>query len=95
MDFVCTRIDHQIYPQKKHVLICDEHKIDEANKDVSQKYKLKCILRNKRINDLPTYAKEIKLVYLGTTDKNSSHLPMISVSNDEERGIYQLQTITI
>ena len=69
--------------------------MDEANKAVSQKYKLKCILRNKRINDLPTFAKEIKLAYLGTTDKNSSHLPMNSVSNDEECGIYQLQTIRI
>ena len=58
-------------------------KMDEANKDVSQKYKLKCILRNKRIDHLPTFAKEIKLAYLGTTDKNSSHLPMNSVSNDE------------
>ena len=94
-DFVCTHIDHQKYPQKKYVLICDEHKMDEANKDVLQKYKLKWILRNKRIDDLPTYAKEIKLAYLGTTDKNSSHLPMNSVSNDEERSIYQLQTITI
>ena len=94
-DFVCTHIDHQKYPQKKHVLICDEYKMDEANKDVFQKHKRKCILRNKRIHDLPTYAKEIKLAYLGTTDQNSSHLPMNSVSNEEERGIYQLQTITI
>ena len=69
--------------------------MDEANKDVLQKYKLKCILRNKRIDELPTYAKEIKLAYLGITDKNSSHLPMNSVSNDKERGIYQLKTITI
>ena len=68
--------------------------MDEANKDVFQKYKFKCILRSKRIHDLPTYAKKIKLAYLGTTDKNSSHLPMNSVSNDEECGIYQLQTIT-
>ena len=83
----------QKHPQKKHVLICD--KMDEANKDVLQKYKLKCILRNKRIDELPTYAKEIKLAYLGITDKNSSHLPMNSVSNDKERGIYQLKTITI
>ena len=94
-DFVCTHIDHQKYPQKKHVLICDEHKMDEANKDALQKYKLKCILRNKRIDDLLTYAKEIKLAYLGTTNKKSSHLPKNSVSNDEERGICQLQTITI
>ena len=69
--------------------------MDEANKDALQKYKLKCILRNKRIDDLPTYAKEIKLAYLGTTNKKSSHLPKNSVSNDEERGICQLQTITI
>ena len=69
------------------VLICDEDKMDEANKDVFQKYKVKCILRNKEIHNLPTYVKEIKLAYLGTTDKNSSHLPMNSVLNDEERGI--------
>ena len=69
--------------------------MDEANKDALEKYKLKCILRNKRIDDLPTYAKEIKLAYLGTTNKKSSHLPKNSVSNDEERGICQLQTITI
>ena len=68
--------------------------MDEANKDVLKKQKLKCILTKKRIDNLPTYAKEIKLAYLGTTDKNSSHLPMNSVSNDEERGICQLQTIT-
>ena len=68
--------------------------MDEANKDVFQKYKVNCILRKKRIHDLPTYAKEIKLAYLGTIDKNSSHLPRNSVLNDEECGIYQLQTIT-
>ena len=93
-DFVCTHIHHQKYPQKKHVLICDEHKMDEANKDVLQKCKLKCILRDKRIDNLPTYTKYIKLAYLGTTAKNSSHLPMNSLSNDEKHGIYQLQTIT-
>ena len=33
-DFVCKHPSHQRYPRKKHVLVCNEHKNNQENKDL-------------------------------------------------------------
>ena len=56
-DFVCTHESHDLYPIKKHVLVCDAHKTLTQNEELLQQYKARCI----RSNALPDYSKNIKL----------------------------------
>ena len=59
-DFVCKHTAHQRYPSKKHVLVCDEHKHLDENKELLENYKARCISKNE---NLPTFSKEIKLSF--------------------------------
>ena len=57
--FTCKNQSHNKFPTKKHVLVCDEHKNDQHNKDVLEDYKARCILRQ----PLPTYSKNIGIFH--------------------------------
>ena len=75
-----------------HVLICDAHKNDEANKQLFELYKEKCIINN---DIYPEYSTGITLhaedmTYTVEPDTHESD----SVS-DEVRGMYMLQTIMV
>ena len=89
-DYVCQHILHQKYPSKKHVLVCNEHKDDQSNKDLLEKYKQKCI----RSPSLPSFSKNINLSFhVHESYKTSSNTK--DVTSTDERGIYLLQTILI
>ena len=59
-DFICKHESHERFPTKKHVLVCDDHKNDEANKVTLEEYKNRCILRQGQ-EDLPDYARGITI----------------------------------
>ena len=58
--YACKNSAHNASAIKKHVLVCEEHKNDDANKQLLEEYRAKCISRN---NNLPAFAKEIKLSF--------------------------------
>ena len=65
-DFVCQHSSHDKFTTKKHVLVCEEHKDTQENKDTLERFKLRCILK-RNLSDLPTHAKEIGFVnYVGS-----------------------------
>ena len=57
-DFVCKHVDHAKFSVKKHILVCEEHKHSNENKETLKKYKERCILR---VKNLPDHAKNIQL----------------------------------
>ena len=54
--FVCPHPSHANYTIKKHVLVCDAHKEDDANKKVLEEYKSRCIERQV---GLPDFSKSL------------------------------------
>ena len=38
-DLVCPHESHEEYPTKKHILVCDEHKQHQQNKELLHQYK--------------------------------------------------------
>ena len=61
-DFVCKDPSHNKFSNKKHVLVCEQHKESPQNLTILQEYKNKCILKDKMPN-LPNFSKEIKLSF--------------------------------
>ncbi len=59
-EFTCKHPSHERFPTKKHVLVCDDHKNDAANKTTLEDYKARCILRQGQ-EDIPEYAREITI----------------------------------
>ncbi len=59
-DFTCQHATHERHTMKKHVLVCEEHKDTNENKELLQNYKRRCILR-RGLPDLPGHAREIQL----------------------------------
>ena len=57
-DYVCRHLSHGKFTIKKHVLVCEEHKDGEENKETLKKFKDRFILR---VKDLPEHAKNIQL----------------------------------
>ena len=55
-DCVCKNPAHENYPNKKHVLVCQEHAIAEENKELLEAYKARCIIQRSQI---PTFTKNI------------------------------------
>ena len=83
-DFTCQNQSHANFTVKKHVLLCDEHKHTQQNKDLLEHYRSRCISRNQH---LPEFSKSISVHF------NESYQTKSDTSN--ERAIYMLQTITI
>ena len=59
-DYVCKNRAHESYPNKKHVLVCQEHAISEENKELLEAYKARCIIQRSQI---PAFAKNIKISF--------------------------------
>ena len=80
-DFTCKHKSHEKYPQKKHVLVWQEHCDDEENKKTFDEYKSRFIDRQKA--PLKEFSKSIKLsfhaVLSGATSYEVRHN-----SNDED-----------
>ena len=56
-DFTCSHPSHNKYPVKKHVLLCEEHKSSDINKDLLQKF-VQRFIRNPL---LPDFSRQISL----------------------------------
>ena len=87
-DFVCPHQSHQKYAIRKHVLLCEEHKDDQANQDVLEHFKSRFM----RSSNLPDFSKQIKLSFHSAFKSDMFSSPKDSVVN---KGIYLLQTITV
>ncbi len=57
-DFICPHPSHSRFTGKKHVLICEEHKGDDRNKEVLEEYKRRCIARPNQV-ELPPFTQAI------------------------------------
>ncbi len=57
-DFICPHPSHSRFAGKKHVLVCEEHKADDRNKEVLDKYKRRCIARPNQV-ELPPFTQAI------------------------------------
>ena len=69
-DYTCQHPSHSQETQKKHVLLCEDHKSSNENKVLLETFRSRCILR-KNQPDLPQYAKEIKVShYVRSPQKN-------------------------
>ena len=86
-DFVCQHESHEKYVPRKHVLVCEEHKDTQANKDLLQKYKDRCI----RSSKLPTFAREISLSFVNGCFKSGPS----TNRDDVPHGIFLFQSILI
>ena len=88
--FSCKHTEHDQYPTKKHLLVCDEHK--EENEEMLKMYIEKCIEKRK---NLPAFSKTISLSFHTTYQVDVKPRP----GNDEDviydKAIYQLQTIKL
>ena len=96
-EFACQHPEHDKYTRKKHVLVCEEHKDTDLNKELLQKYKEKCILRH-RSAALPDFSKNIQLTFYYKTESTSATKRLKESRNEDtinDHGIYQLQTIQI
>ena len=105
-DFICKHSSHERYVGKKHVLVCEEHKHEEQNKNILQEYKTRCITRPNQV-DLPNFSKDIQIhhAYIckdermqngNQTSKLTSEVHLQN-NNEEtnEDAIYMLQTISV
>ena len=89
-DFVCKHPTHETYQQKKHVLVCDEHKDHQTNRDIFEHYKFRCI---SRLQQLELFSKEMKLSFHISSILFNDNTP--SSKNDDSSVIYLLQTINV
>ena len=91
-DFICKHPVHNNEVTKKHVLVCDDHKYEQINKDILEHYKNRCI----RKQPLPTYSKDIK-IYHSAFKSRFDHKPSSDESSKDEsnKAIFMLQSINI
>ena len=87
-DFVCPHESHNLYPTKKHVLVCEDHKANPENEQRLQHFKARYI----RNPSLPECAKNIQLVHHVNVETDGYHT---SANDSEETAIYQLQQVSI
>ena len=87
-EYICPHPSHQKYVVRKHVLLCEEHKENQENQDVLEKFKSRCM----RSSQLPEFAKQIKLSFHASYKSDVPSSPKDSIVN---KGIYLLQTITV
>ena len=78
-DFICQHPNHSKFPVKKHVLLCADHKDTPENKDILEKYKARCILRQR---NLPDFSKDIHLSHYCSSSLIS--LPMSPQHNHND-----------
>ena len=94
-DFICQHPSHNNYTSKKHVLVCDEHKNEQQNKDILEHYKSRCITRQ----PVSSFSKNIQI---SSSFHNSMKCNMDYQSkataeevNQHNNAIYMLQSILI
>ncbi|XP_066911762.1 uncharacterized protein [Clytia hemisphaerica] len=86
--YICPHPSHQRYPVKNHVLVCEMHKDDDANQEVLDNFKERCM----KSSNLPTFSREIQLSFHVQSSHVATPSPRDSIQN---RGIYLLQSIQV
>lgn len=89
-DYTCQHSSHEKYPNRKHVLVCNEHKDEQCNKELLATYKQRCI----RNSNLPLFSRNISLTFHVHESFKTRQYSNDATTTDE-RGIYLLQTICI
>ena len=84
-DFTCQHPLHMNHTIKKHVLVCENHKSNQENKDLFEHYKARCI---NKIQGLEIFSKEMRHAY------HSNSVQPINECDDDQ-AIYVLQTIEV
>ena len=104
--YVCKHESHQAAAIKKHVLVCEEHKCDEANKTLLEEYRTRCITRACN-SDLPEFSKTIQLNFHSTvystslepsvtnTNITETDNPLLLDDEVKDHGIYMFQNILV
>jgi len=87
-DFACQHPMHSKYPVRRHVLVCEEHKDSEENKQLLENYKQRFVNNSK----LPSFSRNISLSFHINSNINRNASKDLTV---EEHGIYLLQSVTI
>ena len=91
--YTCKNPAHNASPIKKHVLVCEEHKNEDANKQLMEEYRTKCISRS---NNLPAFAKEIKLSFhTGMYSVVSETFAAAKNEKPDDVGVYMMQHIVV
>ena len=85
-DFVCQHESHDRYPVKKHVLVCNEHKMNSQNEKLLQQYKGRCM----RSPAIPEHSKNLQI----SSEFNTGYHVKTKNRDSTDTGIYQLQRIT-
>ena len=93
--FTCKHPSHNSSLVKKHILVCHEHREEDANKSLLEEYKAKKIVRNSN-NDLPEFAKSIKLSF-HVNGHHSNPVEDIDTASNvvTNSGIYMMQQIQV
>ena len=95
-EFCYKHPSHDKQNRKKHVLVCNEHRDDDENKQILEEYKRRRILNN---SQLPSFSREIKLSFVSQQVFQVGTSNIELEPNDdgiiEDNGIYMLQTIEI
>ena len=97
-DFECNHPSHDGFSTKKHVLVCDEHKDMIENRDLLQRFEIRCILRQNQ-QDLPAHAKDISLHYVRSSGEQAPdpvHEPVVETAPapDEQGASYMNDSST-
>ena len=91
-DFTCKHPSHEIFPTKKHVLVCQEHCESNENKALLVEYKECCILKQR----VAKFSKNINLSFHAVSPSE----PLNVLNNDDDdyivdSAIYVFQTIKV
>ena len=71
-DFVCKHISHDKFTRKKHFFVCEEHKDTKDNEDLLKLYKSRFITNQRHQDQLPDFAREIRLSHHTSPIKDHS-----------------------
>ena len=94
--FACKHPSHSKFTRSKHVLLCEEHKDDQKNKDLLERYKRDSLLR---FSALPDFSKEISNSFHVASACHHTEDDAVEEDVDEEEvtdsAIYIQQTIVV
>ena len=90
-DFVCPHSSHARYPVRKHVLVCEDHKDSDENKQLLEKYKQRFVSNS----SLPSFSRNISLAFHINSNCRPHHCNSSKELTVDEHGIYLLQSVTI
>ena len=95
-EYACKHESHDRYNRKLHVLVCEEHKQDQRNKEIFEEYKRRCINRQNQ-TPLPEFATQLQLNHVVIYQNDTEHEEADEdVDQDvQHEAIYILQRIKV